>query len=160
MKAFVLVILSSSCLLAGCSKHSNDQRAQTSEAAREAPPLHKDGEGILLCESTKDSIGLRIVEVSERKEGSEAFLVVPESAVLNTTAGTSVFVENGSYYKRSPVTVGKTFEDMVAITEGLYEGDNVVAEAAQTLWLIELRAVKGGKGCCPMPASAGKTAAH
>ena len=118
--------------------------------------MHKDGEGILLCDATKQSIGLKTAEVSERKEGNAAILVVPKSAVLDTTAGASVYVENGEYYKRSAVKTGRAFADLVEIVEGVYEGDKVVTVAAKTLWLIELRAVKGGKGCCPMPDAKGK----
>ena len=35
-------------------------------------------------------------------------------------------------------------------------GDSVVTQGALDLWLIELRAVKGGQGCCPTPPARGK----
>jgi hypothetical protein len=118
--------------------------------------MHKEDEGILLCEATRESIGLKIAQVSEHKEGSETILAVPKSAILDTTAGTSVYVENGEHYKRTVVKSGRVFGDLIEIREGVYEGDRVVTDAVQTLWLIELRAVKGGKGCCPMPDAKGK----
>jgi hypothetical protein len=153
MKKFVSV-LAAVCLV-GCGEHS--EHAKDSHASGEsAPPMHKDGEGILLCSATKDSIALKTAEVTEHKEGSEPILVAPKSAILETTAGASLYIENGERYKRSSVKVGRAFGDMVEITEGVYEGDKVVTDAAQTLWLIELRAIKGGKGCCPMPDAKGK----
>jgi hypothetical protein len=137
-------------LLAGCKPHAGSGSTMVT-APEDAAPLHKDGEGILLCEATKNSIELRTAEVLERKENGQALLVVPKSAVLNTTAGASVYVENGAYYRRATVKTGRVLGELIEITDGLYEGDTVVTHAAQTLWLIELRAVKGGKGCCPMP---------
>ena len=133
----------------GCGKKSHTP-VQVADQHFVAP-LHKDGEGISLCGATKESINLRTTPVTERTEGSEQILTVPKTAVLNTTAGASVYVENGEYYKRTDVKPGRILGDWVEIKEGVYEGDVVVTHSAQTLWLIELRAVKGGKGCCPMP---------
>ena len=137
----------------GCSEQS-DARLKVADQEFVAP-WHKDGEGISLCGATKESINLKTASVAERTEGTEQILTVPKAAVLNTTAGASVYVENGDYYKRTDIKVGRTFGDSVEIKEGVYEGDVVVTGAAQTLWLIELRAVKGGKGCCPMPDAKG-----
>ena len=156
----IIAILTTVSALIGCGHHSDHDSDHSLAAAggteESTPPMHKEGDGILLCEATKESIGLKAAEVSERKEGSEAILVAPKSAILDTTAGTSVYVENGEHYKRTVVKVGRVFGDLVEIREGVYEGDKVVTAAAQTLWLIELRAVKGGKGCCPMPDAKGK----
>lgn len=169
MKKSVIPVLITLLLAIGCGRHGGDvEHAEHTEHAEHAlkvaggskeaaPPLHKESEGILLCDATKDSIALKTGEVSERKEGGTAILVVPKSAILDTTAGTSVFVENGAHYKRTTVKAGRTFGDLVEITEGVYEGDKVVTSGAQVLWLIELRAVKGGKGCCPMPDAKGKS---
>jgi hypothetical protein len=44
----------------------------------------------------------------------------------------------------------------VEIKDGLLEGDQVVTRGAMDLWLVELRAVKGGQGCCPAPPVRGK----
>lgn len=146
----ILCALALLCLMAGCERHEHPAPDANLTTGNE-PPLHSENEGILLCDLTKASIGLKAAEVAERKEGAHSILVVPKSAVLNTTAGDLVFVENGERYKRAPVKVGRDFGDLLEITDGVYEGDTVVTGAAQTLWLIELRAIKGGKGCCPMP---------
>jgi hypothetical protein len=146
---FLISTIAAGLLLTGCGKQEPRPLAETS--AEDAPPLHKKGEGILLCELTKESIGLKTIDVASHKADGKDALVVPSSAVLNTAEGTFLFVVNGDHYKRTPVKVGDTFGSLVEITDGIYEGDAVVAEAAQTLWLIELRAVKGGKGCCPIP---------
>lgn len=146
--AFAIVALASGC---GKQSHAPVEVADQQFVA----PLHKDGEGISLCGATKESINLKTASVAERSEGTEHILTVPKAAVLNTTAGSSVYVENGDYFKRTDVKLGRTFGDSIEIKEGVYEGDVVVTDAAQTLWLIELRAVKGGKGCCPMPDAKG-----
>lgn len=137
----------------GCGKHSHPP-VEVSDQQFVAP-LHKDGEGVSLCGATRESINLKTASVAERMEGTEQILTVPKATVLNTTAGSSVYVENGEYFKRTDVKLGRTFGDSIEIKEGVYEGDVVVTDAAQTLWLIELRAVKGGKGCCPMPDAKG-----
>jgi hypothetical protein len=150
MKRQILtLILTLAGFSAGCGQHSHE----LAEIAHEhfVAPLHKDGEGISLSAATRESISLQTTEVTARTEGAQQVLTVPKAAVLNTTAGSSVYVENGEYYKRTVVELGRTLGDSVEIKEGVYEGDIVVTNAAQTLWLIELRAVKGGKGCCPMP---------
>lgn len=149
MTRFIPILIAAS-FLAGCGQPS-EQRPQSAASSEFTPPMHKENEGILLCDETKNAIGLKTVAVSERKEGGEQILAVPQSAVLDTTAGKSVYVENGGHYKRTVVAPGRRFGEFTEITEGLYEGDNVVTSAVQALWLIELRAVKGGKGCCPMP---------
>lgn len=137
-------------LWAGCERPEPRGPLQSSQTAW-VPPVHDEDEGIKLCEATKDSIGLKTAEVTERTEEGVVMLVAPKAAVLETTAGASVYVENGEHYKRSPVQLGRAFEEVVELTEGVYEGDRVVTAAAGMLWLIELRAVKGGKGCCPLP---------
>jgi multidrug efflux pump subunit AcrA (membrane-fusion protein) len=40
--------------------------------------------------------------------------------------------------------VGSEADGWVEITDGLLAGDQVVTKPVQTLWLIELRATKGG----------------
>ena len=151
MKAtqLLITITAAGLLLMGCSRQEPLPLGEASGA--DTPPLHKEGEGILLCGLTKDSIGLKTADVATRSTDEKDALVVPLSSVLNTAEGTFVFVENGEHYKRTPVKVGGKFGSVVEITDGVYEGDAVVSDAAQTLWLIELRAVKGGKGCCPIP---------
>ena len=74
----------------------------------------------------------------------EAVMVVPRSAVLKTSEGTFVYAANGDAYLCTPVEVGSQSGGFVEITDGLLAGDQVVVKPVETLWLIELRATKGG----------------
>ncbi len=74
----------------------------------------------------------------------EAVPAIPESALLRTSEGNFVYAVNGDAYFRTAVKVGSEADGWVEITDGLYEGDRVVTRPVQTLWLIELRATKGG----------------
>jgi multidrug efflux pump subunit AcrA (membrane-fusion protein) len=74
----------------------------------------------------------------------EPVTVVPQSALLRTSEGTFVYAVNGDAYLRTAVKVGAEADGWVEITDGLLAGDQVVTKPVQTLWLIELRATKGG----------------
>ncbi len=74
----------------------------------------------------------------------EAVAAVPQSALLRTAEGTFVYVVNGDAYFRTAVKTGAEADGWVEITDGLLAGDQVVTKPVQTLWLIELRATKGG----------------
>lgn len=74
----------------------------------------------------------------------EAVPVIPQSALLRTTEGTFVYAVNGDAYFRTAVKVGAEEDGWVEVTDGLLAGDAVVTKPVQTLWLIELRATKGG----------------
>lgn len=74
----------------------------------------------------------------------EAVTVVPRSAVLQTPEGTFVYAVNGDAYFRTAVKVGSQGDAFTEITDGLLTGDQVVTKPVETLWLIELRATKGG----------------
>jgi hypothetical protein len=71
-------------------------------------------------------------------------LTVPRSAVLESATGKFAFVENGDYLLRTPVSTGAESTDYIEITDGLYPGDVVAGNPVETLYLIELRATKGG----------------
>lgn len=73
-----------------------------------------------------------------------AVAAVPQSAVLRTSEGTFVYAVNGDAYFRTAVKVGTEADGWVEITDGLLAGDQVVTKPVETLWLIELRATKGG----------------
>lgn len=73
-----------------------------------------------------------------------AVAAVPQSALLRTPEGTFVYAVNGDAFLRTAVKVGTEADGWVEITEGLLPGDSVVTKPVQTLWLFELRAVKGG----------------
>jgi len=74
----------------------------------------------------------------------QAVLVIPRSALLRTAEGSFVYAANGDAYKRTAVNVGSEAGGKLEITDGLRAGDPVVARPVETLWLIELRATKGG----------------
>ncbi len=73
-----------------------------------------------------------------------AVAVVPESALLRTAEGSFVYAVNGSFFYRTAVRAEPPSEGWVAIADGLLAGDQVVTKPVETLWLIELRATKGG----------------
>ncbi len=74
----------------------------------------------------------------------EAVTVIPRSALLKTAEGTFVYALNGAAYYRTAVKVGSESDDKIEIIDGLFAGDQVVTSPVETLWLIELRATKGG----------------
>jgi hypothetical protein len=88
--------------------------------------------------------------------GEKATLVVPREAVIRGTTGDLVYAVNGDAYTLTWVEIGTEANGMMEITDGLFAGDSVVTRGAMDLWLVELRAVKGGQGCCPAPPKKGK----
>lgn len=73
-----------------------------------------------------------------------AVAAIPQSAVLRTPEGTFAYAVNGEAYLRTAVKVGAEADGWVEISDGLLPGDQVVTKPVETLWLIELRATKGG----------------
>jgi hypothetical protein len=84
-------------------------------------------------------------------EPKEPATAVPSEAVVRGMEGPFVYVVNGDAYLRTLVVTGAEADGFVAVKEGLLAGDSVVSKGALDLWLVELRAVKGGQGCCPAP---------
>jgi len=76
-------------------------------------------------------------------------VAVPRSAVLRSAGGVFVYTVSGDYLVRTPVKIGAENDAFVEITDGLYSGDIIVTTPVEQLWLIELRAVKGGGDSCP-----------
>jgi len=77
----------------------------------------------------------------------EPVMVIPSSALLRTAEGTYVYVVNGAAYYKTAVKIGGSAAGKIEIADGLYAGDQVVAKPVETLWIIELRATKGGGHC-------------
>ena len=77
----------------------------------------------------------------------ETVTTIPRSALLRTAQGTFVYAVNGEAYIRTEVKAGSASTDKIEITDGLFAGDQVVTKPVETLWLIELRATKGGGHC-------------
>lgn len=71
-------------------------------------------------------------------------LTLPSSAVLETANGTFAYVLNGKHLLRTEIKTGSKNEGYLEVMEGLYEGDIVAEKQVETLYLIELRATKGG----------------
>lgn len=71
---------------------------------------------------------------------------IPQSALLETATGTFVFAQNGEALLRTAVETGQSNGTQIEIISGLYEGD-VIAKPVETLYMIELRATKGGGHC-------------
>lgn len=69
---------------------------------------------------------------------------VPRSAVLRTSEGAFAYAVRDQAYRRTAVKTGAEAEGWVEVTDGLRVGEVVVVQPVQTLWLIELRATKGG----------------
>lgn len=74
----------------------------------------------------------------------EAVTAIPQTALLGTSEGTFAYTVNGDAYFRTAVKIRAQADGWVEITDGLLPGDQVVVSPVQTLWLIELRATKGG----------------
>ncbi|MEY2408589.1 MAG: hypothetical protein QOF48_1259 [Verrucomicrobiota bacterium] len=82
---------------------------------------------------------------------AKTVFVVPESAMLTTADGSYVYALNGSHLLRTRVKTAAVSEGFVEIDEGLYAGDSVAAQGVESLWMVELSALKGGTPCCPVP---------
>jgi membrane fusion protein (multidrug efflux system) len=78
-------------------------------------------------------------------------MVVPRKSVIRGATGDLVYAVNGNAYLLTWVELGAESDNLVEVTKGLLPGDSVVTHGALNLWLIELRALKGGQGCCPAP---------
>lgn len=69
---------------------------------------------------------------------------VPTTAILRTSEGVYVFIDNDGYLQRQSVQVGKQSEGFVEIVNGLSLGERIAVSSVETIHLIELRATKGG----------------
>ena len=96
--------------------------------------------------ATPLEIGAR-VSATFRAPAGEAVTAVPRSALLKTAEGSFVYAVNGEFYVRTPVKVGAVSDEHVAITDGLYAGDQIVVSPVMSLWLAELQVLRGGKAC-------------
>ncbi len=76
-----------------------------------------------------------------------AKLSIPPSARLKTSTGSYAFVKNGSFLLRTEIKTGIESKDWIEILEGLYEGDQIATKPIEELYMIELRATKGGGHC-------------
>ncbi len=69
-----------------------------------------------------------------------ALLAVPKSALVTTNdKKTLVFVQNGTAFQRTEVTLGRDVGEFVEVTNGLFDGDQVVTQRANQLYTQSLR---------------------
>ena len=138
MKTLLVSFLAAVSLLAfsGCTRSSAE-----SAAATDVKPaaLYKEGRGLLLTPLAREFNHITVAEFSGR---------IPATAVLRTVEGTFVYVENGEWFLRTPVTLERSgATDSFALKEGLYEGDRIVTGGVRALWLAELHSLRAGQAC-------------
>lgn len=110
------------------------------------PWSYRAGRGITLSAKAITALALEMAEV-QNAAASSAYPAIPESSVLETIRGDFVYTLNGSAFLRVPVKLGARANGMVVVEDGLFEGDQVVKSGSYDLWMIELQAVNGGRGC-------------
>ena len=79
--------------------------------------------------------------------GEKTVVSVPRSALLKTADGNFVYTVSGESFTRAAVKLGAVNGEFAEITDGVYAGDQVVVHSTLTLWLAEIQALRGGKGC-------------
>lgn len=136
--------------LSGC-KSDMDAMVAELQQVTDSPTAatYKEGRGIALNERAAKFVGLSTAEVAidEALTGSDFYPAVPEKSLLRTARGTFVFAQNGEWFLRTQVEPGSTADGWTVVTDGLYEGDVVVVDGVDDLWLAEISAVNGGVGC-------------
>jgi cobalt-zinc-cadmium efflux system membrane fusion protein len=83
----------------------------------------------------------RVLQSTPRVKSCDFFEVV------ESVRGSFVYAANGGAFLRTPVVLGSRQGDRIEVMDGLFEGDEIVTAGASNLWMIELQAVNGGKGC-------------
>lgn len=147
MKYLLTLISLISVLVAtgGCSRS-----VARMESNREVTPaaVFKPGRGIQLSTLASEAIQMKSADVASRDVAdAKAVAAIPAGALLRTIKGDFVYVANGGWFLRTPVTVGAFDGSWYEVKEGLYEGDTLVTHGARAIWLAELQAVNGGVGC-------------
>lgn len=69
-----------------------------------------------------------------------AVLAIPKSAIVETNDKQRVvFVQNGNAYEATEVTLGREAGNLVEVTSGLFDGDQIVTQRANQLYAQSLR---------------------
>ncbi len=80
------------------------------------------------------------VEMEVLTDRSATVLVIPKSAIVETNDKQQlVFVQNGTAFQPSEVTLGRESGDFVEVKSGLFDGDRVVTQRAAQLYAQSLR---------------------
>lgn len=146
MKTSPLLPLSLSLLLSlfiilattSCTRTSATPPPAAPPPASATAAHFKAGHGIQLSPTARAFVGIATADFATR---------LPTAAVLRTVKGDFVYVANGPWFLRTPVTLGAADATSFALKEGLYEGDTFVTHGVRALWLAELQATNGGVGC-------------
>lgn len=144
--ALILTLLAASAaLLSGCGK-SIAAAGPTAEPTPAA--VYKAGHGVQLTPTARQFADIATAELGTHAfpGGGEA-VAVPATALLRTVRGDFVYVANGPWFLRTPVTVGAMDATHLEIKAGLYEGDTIVIRGVRALSLAEIQALNGGVGC-------------
>jgi hypothetical protein len=130
-------------------------RSVTGKIARVSDELQRaTGLAEVLVEIPDAGEGLPVgafVQARVSRESSESVVTIPRAALLGCSEGQFVYTVSGEHLVRTAVKLGASNKDWVEIIDGLYAGDQVVAQPVMSLWLTELAAVKGGQACCAEP---------
>ncbi len=146
MKTSPLLPLSLSLLLSlfiilattACTRTSATPPPTAPPPANATAAHYKAGHGIQLSPAARAFVCIATADFATR---------LPTDAVLRTVKGDFVYVANGPWFLRTPVTLGAADATSFALKEGLYEGDTFVTHGVRALWLAELQATNGGVGC-------------
>lgn len=69
-----------------------------------------------------------------------ALLAIPKSALITTSdQRTIVFVQNGTAFQPTEVTLGRESGELVEVKDGLFDGDRIVTQRANQLYAQSLR---------------------
>jgi len=122
------------------------------EASVEALPPAPGGAAEVLVSIRDQKSALRagsflVARLGRAGDIRPGVVAIPRTAIVDSVRGPFVYVQNGASALRTPVKLGPVQGALVEVADGLFEGDVVVTSGASDLWLIELQAVNGGKGC-------------
>jgi hypothetical protein len=147
MKTLLVLTLTSTLafVLSGCG----ESHATTSNQVEPNPAAtYKAGHGVQLTETAREFVGLQTGEVAAHVfAGAAEAPAIPSDALLRTVRGDFVYVANGDWFLRTPVTTGAADTTHIEIKDGLYEGDTIVVKGVRGLSLAEIQALNGGVGC-------------
>lgn len=125
-----------------------EARAENKTPEPTPAAVYKAGHGIQFSSVAAQIVGLSTGAVGSRDVATaKNVAAIPADALLRTVKGDFVYVSNGGWYLRTPVTIGANADGHYEIKDGLYEGDTIVTRGTRALWLAELQAVNGGVGC-------------
>jgi len=138
---FLMVALVTAFGLSGCSRSA----AETRKPEVTPAALYKANRGLKFSDIALRLFAVKTGDVAAHDVGaSKGVAAIPADALLRTVKGDFVYVANGGWFLRTPVTIGAHDQNWSEVKEGLYEGDVIVVHGARILWLAELQAINGG----------------